>query len=43
VILGEDEVRQGTVNLKRSGEKDQISVKREELVSRLRDMEGSER
>lgn len=43
VILGEDEVRQGTVNLKRSGEKDQISVKREELVSRLRDMEGSEK
>ncbi|MEE8807702.1 MAG: histidine--tRNA ligase [Lactimicrobium sp.] len=42
VILGEDEVRQGTVNLKRSGDKEQTSLKREDLVNTLRVMEGSE-
>ena len=40
VILGEDEVKNGTVNIKRSGEKEQQTVKREELVSLLKEWKG---
>ena len=37
VIMGEDEVKQGTVNLKKSGEKEQVTVNRNELVNALKE------
>jgi histidyl-tRNA synthetase len=40
VIIGEEEVKNGTVNLKRSGEKEQMTVSNEELVGKLNEMEG---
>ncbi len=39
IILGETEVAEGTVNLKRSGEKDQVTVKREDLIRTLKEWE----
>ena len=40
VILGEDEVKNGTVNVKRAGEKDQTTLKSEELMDTLKKWEG---
>lgn len=40
VIMGEDEVKQGTVNLKKSGEKEQLTVQRDELVEALKERLG---
>ena len=37
VIIGEDEVKNGTVNLKKSGEKEQVSIALDELVSALQE------
>jgi histidyl-tRNA synthetase len=40
LILGEDEVKNGTVNIKRSGEKEQSTVKADELIETLKKWEG---
>ena len=40
LILGEDEVKNGTVNVKRSGEKEQSTLKLDELVETLKKWEG---
>jgi len=38
VILGEDEVKNGTLNLKDSGDKSQVTLNRDELVDKLKEM-----
>ena len=40
VIIGEDEVKNGTVNVKRAGEKEQMTCKIEELMDTLKKWEG---
>ena len=40
VIIGEDEVKNGTVNLKISGEKEQMSVAMSEMVNKINELEG---
>ena len=40
VILGEDEVKNGTVNVKRAGEKEQNTLKSGELIDTLKKWEG---
>ena len=37
VIIGEEEVKNQTVNLKKSGEKEQVSIARSELVNKLKE------
>ena len=39
-ILGEDEAANGTVNLKKAGEKEQKTLKQEELPAMIKEMEG---
>jgi len=40
IILGEDEVKNGTANVKRAGDKEQITCKIEELMDTLKKWEG---
>lgn len=40
-ILGESEVAQGTINLKKAGEKDQKTIRQEELPAVIKEMEGN--
>jgi len=40
IILGEDEVKNGTVNIKRAGEKEQNTLKSGELIDTLKKWEG---
>ena len=39
VILGEDEVAQGTLNVKNSADKTQLTLKNEELLEQLKTWE----
>ena len=43
VILGEDEISKNTVNVKRSGDKEQLTVSVDDLVTTLKEWEGRER
>ena len=40
VIAGEEELKNGTVNLKRSADKEQITVRRDQLLEQLKEWEG---
>lgn len=42
VIIGEDEVKNGTVNFKAAGEKEQKTVKMDEVCSLIKELEGRE-